>query len=309
MKVNSSSITVRIDPERSRRVNPSITINIAKSAGFCFGVRRAIELAYQAVSRGLKIYILGDIVHNEEVAKELRKAGIIKLKGLGKGKNRNLLIRAHGMSRETIRRAKELGYKIIDATCPMVKEIHKIAKTMEVKGYKIIVVGDKNHDETKGIIGHLNTKPLIIDPAKKISLPGIKRIRKASVVVQSTQNLERVLPILNYLKLQIPKLKFFNTICRPTQIKQEEIKEMPKNNEVMLIIGSKTSANTKRLYEIAKSINPKTHWVGTKKDIKRTWLKGAKSIGITAGASTPDKTIQEIVELINAHESRIAHIK
>ena len=273
-------------------------INLAKSAGFCFGVKRALNIAFEAIKSGAKIEMLGDIVHNEDVVREINKSGIKKLKRLGEGKNKILLIRAHGAPIETFKNALRLGYKILDATCPMVKEMHRIVVEMEKKGYKIIIIGDKKHDEVHGIIGQLNKEAIIIDDIKGIPLKKIKRIKKAAIVVQSTQNLEKVIGIVSALRKHIPKLKFFNTICKPTRIKQQEIRIMPLLNDAMIIIGSKTSANTKRLYEISKSLNRNSFWIQSKYEIKPKWIKYVKSVGITAGASTPDATIKEVIEHI-----------
>ena len=180
----------------------------------------------------------------------------------------------------------------------MVKEIHKIAAAMEKKDYKIIVVGDKKHDEVKGITGQLKKRALVIDTEKNIPYTSLKKIKKAAVVVQSTQNIEKVVKIINKLKPHIDNLKFINTICRPTRIKQEEAKIMPLKNDVMIIIGSKTSANTKRLYEISRSLNKQSYWIQSEKDIKPAWFKKAESVGITSGASTPDKTTTNVVKYI-----------
>lgn len=277
-----------------------MVINLAKSAGFCFGVERAIRIALETARAKENVNMLGDIVHNEHVIKMIKKTGIKKIKKLAKGKNKTLLIRAHGTSTATLNRAKRLGYKIVDATCPMVKEIHRIARAMEKRGYKLIVIGDKKHDEVSGIIGQLNGKAIVIDNQKNIPLRKIKKLNKACLIVQSTQNIDKVNQIAAILKRQIKDLKFFNTICRTTRIKQQEIKSMPSQNDVMVIIGSKTSANTKRLYEISKSLNRHTYWVQSKYDLKQKWLKGISSIGITAGASTPDSITKEVIKRLRA---------
>jgi len=275
-------------------------INIAKSAGFCFGVKRALEIAFKAASTGKQVYMLGDIVHNENVVKEINKSGIKKMNKLKKQNPGALLIRAHGAPFKTFIKAKELGYEIIDSTCPMVKEIHSIVKDMQHKGYRIIIIGDRLHEEVFGIAGQLNKKTLVIEGLNDITPEKIKNIRKACVVAQSTQNLEKVLKIVSVLKKYIRNLKFFNTICRPTRTKQEEIRNMPLKNDVMIIIGSKKSANTKRLYEISSSLNKNSHWVNSKKEINPRWFKERKSIGITAGASTPEYTINDIVGFIRS---------
>ncbi|MDD5432480.1 MAG: 4-hydroxy-3-methylbut-2-enyl diphosphate reductase [Candidatus Omnitrophica bacterium] len=272
-------------------------INLAKSAGFCFGVKRALKIALETATVGKEICMLGDIVHNEDVVKQISKAGVKKIGRLCQGKEKILLIRAHGASLSTINKAKKLGYEIVDATCLMVKEIHKIAQNMEKKGYRIIVIGDKKHDEVMGIVGQLNSKAIVIDGLESIP-PTIKKIKKACVVSQSTQNIKKVNQIVDALKLQIKNLKFFNTICVPTKLKQEEIKLMPLQNDVMIIIGSRKSANTRRLYEISKSLNQNSYWINSSKEIKRSWFNGKNSVGVTAGASTPDTTTKKIIEYL-----------
>ncbi len=270
-------------------------IKIAKSAGFCFGVKRAIDIAFQIAHRKQHVYMLGDIVHNEDVVKKIKEAGIKNIRRLACGKGKILVLRAHGASIAIRQNAEAAGYAIIDATCPMVKEIHTIVKKMEQDGYRIIVIGDKKHEEVEGIVGQIRGKALVIDNIKNIPWTNIKKIRKACIVVQSTQNLEKTLAIVHTFKPHIKDLKFFNTICRTTMTKQNEIRKMPLQNDVMIIIGSKKSANTKRLYEISRSLNKRTHWCQSKKDIQPKWFINVQRVGITAGASTPDETIQAIV--------------
>lgn len=273
-------------------------INLARSAGFCFGVKRAISMAMEAAQAGNKVDMLGDIVHNETVVRQIKKCGIRKIISLKKNKRRTLLIRAHGTSKDTISKALCLGYRIIDATCPMVKEIHRIAREEEKKGRHIIIIGDKKHDEVQGIIGNIRTHAIVIDPLHSLPARKIRKVNKAAVVVQSTQNIDEVKGIVNALKKQIPHLKFCNTVCRPTRTKQEEIKRMPLDNDAMIIIGSRASANSRRLYEISRSKNKHSYWVNDKKEVKKEWLKGAKNVGITAGASTPDAIIRDIVRYV-----------
>jgi len=268
---------------------------MAKSSGFCFGVKRAIDIAIKSSSGNKNICMLGDIVHNEFVVNKIKESGIKKICSLKSGKGKSLLIRAHGIPRSLFEKALKAGYRIIDATCPMVKEIHKIAKKMEKSGYRIIVIGDKNHDEVRGIVGQLKKRAIVIDNINKVPL---KKIKKACIVVQSTQNLEYVTKIIEKIKPHIQELKFFNTICKPTTIRQEETKKLPLENDVMVIIGSKGSANTKRLYEISKSLNPRSYWVESKNDIKKAWLRNAKSVGVSSGASTPDEITQGVIKFL-----------
>lgn len=150
----------------------------------------------------------------------------------------------------------------------------------------------------RGIIGQLKGKALVIDSRRNMPIEKIKKIKKACVVVQSTQNLDKVHEMEHILKSCVKDLKFFNTICLPTRTKQAEIKRMPLENDVMIIIGSRASANTRRLYEISKTLNAKTHWVSSRQEIKRAWFKNARDVGIAAGASTPDATTQGIVRYL-----------
>ncbi len=276
----------------------TIRINVAKSAGFCFGVKRALTIALDTAKKSSDVVMLGDVVHNEDVVREVLGSGIKKIKSLSKSSDKTLLIRAHGAASNTYRKAKSRGFAIVDATCPMVTEIHEIAKKCEANGYQVIVIGDKKHDEVLGIVGQLKKKALVIDGIKTIDPAQLKKYKKAAVVVQSTQNLQKTQKIVDKLSKHIKDLIFHNTICRPTQTKQEEIQKMPLKNDLMVIIGSKTSANTKRLYELSKSLNKKTFWIQSQQNLKLSWFKSVKSVGITAGASTPDKTTKSVVSQI-----------
>lgn len=273
-------------------------ITIAKSAGFCIGVKRALDIAVKTSQSNNNVFMLGDIVHNQEVIKTIKKSGIKKIKTLVRVSGDILLIRAHGAPKKTYQKAKQLGYKIIDATCPMVKEIHKTAQKYEKKGYQIIVIGDKKHAEVQGIVGQLEKKATVVPPSSKLKKENFFKIKKAAIVVQSTQNCTRVEKMFTKLEKYIPDLKFINTICAPTRRKQEEIKKMPLSNDLILIVGSKTSANTKRLYQIAKKINPHTHWIENEHEINPSWLKKVKTVGITAGSSTPKRLIDSVFRKI-----------
>ncbi len=273
-------------------------INLAKSAGFCFGVKRAIKIAHRAAKTYDNVFMLGDIVHNEDVVRKIKSAGIKKVNKLVRGRGKTIIVRAHGAPKRTFEKACSLGYDIIDTTCTMVKEIHRIAEDMEEKGFRIIVIGDKAHDEVKGIVGHLKSGAVIVDSPKNIPFNRFCKSDKVCVVVQSTQNIKKVKEIVKVLKRRIKNLRFFNTICKPTTLKQKEITEMPLNNDIMIIIGSKTSANTKRLYEISRSLNKKSYWIQSSGEIKPSWFRNAGSVGVTSGASTPDETTKSVIKYL-----------
>ena len=275
-------------------------INLAKTAGFCFGVKRAIKIALETAQKDTPIEMLGDIVHNEEVIKQVSEKGIQKVSSLSPGQEKTLIIRAHGSEKKIFKDAEKLGYSIVDATCPMVTEIHTIAKKMENSGYKIIIIGDENHAEVKGIAGQLSEEPFIISNKDSIPYQQIKSIQKAAIVTQSTQMIENVEEIHEALKPRISELKFFNTICKTTKSKQAEIKILPLENDIIIIIGSKTSANTNRLYQISKSLNEKTYQIMSEKDIDPSWFKGANKVGVSAGASTPDEAIKRVISYLKS---------
>lgn len=276
-------------------------INLAQSAGFCVGVKRALDIAKKTAKESNQVYMLGNIVHNQKVVNEIKKIGIKKVKKLSSGKNKILLVRAHGAPKKTYQEAKKTGYKIVDATCPMVKEIHKIAQSYQKKRHQIIVIGDKKHAEVRGIVGQLEKKAIVIDPDQALKDGALKTIKKAAVVTQSTQNIDTIKKIVLELKTQIKQLKFINTICAPTRKKQDEIKKMPLENDIMLVVGSTRSANTKRLYQISKKINRRTYWLEDEKNLSFVWLKNIKSVGITAGSSTPQISIEKIVKKIKTY--------
>jgi 4-hydroxy-3-methylbut-2-en-1-yl diphosphate reductase len=274
-------------------------INVAKSSGFCFGVRRAIDMCLSLTGQEKSVRVLGDIVHNSYVVSELAEKGIKKVKSIRPVKKGSILIiSAHGAPKKTFDRARICGYRIIDATCPKVKDIYKIAKRLE-KNNTLIIIGDKGHTEVKGIAGQLKKKPITIESPSKVPVNVLKKIKRARVITQSTQSLSNINAIMKCLRKGIPDIKLYNTTCRITTVKQREIESLPVKNDVVLIVGSAASANTKRLYQIAKKMNKKTHWIESVKDIKLTWFKDAKKVGIMAGASTPDVIVDEIISLLN----------
>jgi 4-hydroxy-3-methylbut-2-enyl diphosphate reductase len=275
-------------------------IHLAQSAGLCFGVTRAITTALHAARSGKPVYMLGDIVHNEDVVRSIENAGITKISRLRRVENKILLIRAHGTSRSVIAQARRYGFRIIDATCPMVKEIHRIAQTQEKKGYSIIIIGDKKHEEVQGIAGNLMHPAIIIEDARHIPAAKLAKLRRACIVAQSTQNLDKIEQIVDIVGRHVADCVFYNTVCKPTRAKQDEIKKMPAKNDVMIIIGSKKSANTKRLYEISKAQNTRSYWINSNEELKAAWFRGVKNVGITAGASTPDETIKRVIGHIQA---------
>ena len=265
---------------------------VAKSAGYCFGVRDAVDLAYKTAEEHDEVYMLGDIVHNENVVNDLSKAGAKVVDSLDKvPDDKPILLRAHGSKTSVWDDAKSRNLNIIDATCPLVHKIHQDVKDLYEDGRKIIVIGDHGHDEVVAIADQV-PRTIVVSSVKEAEQ--INRIRKAGVVTQSTQAIENVQDIIKILMTKIFDLRFVNTICFPTKRNQEQIKQLAKENDAMVIIGSFTSANSKRLTMLSKEINSRTYQVTGVSDIEISWFENCESVGISAGASTPDYLIEEV---------------
>ncbi len=270
-----------------------LRISVAKDAGFCFGVRDAIDKARETARDHGKVYMLGDIVHNERVVADLEQENVQVVSSLDDVKDAPVLFRAHGTVPELWEAAREKGLKIVDATCPLVHEIHDEIRKLHTEGRKIIIIGDHGHDEVVAIQAQIPDAVVVATPDEAQSLA---RHKQGGVVSQSTQMIENVHEIIGILMMKIFDLRFVNTICFPTRRNQEQIRDLAHNSDVMIVIGSYTSANTKRLVEVAGGINPRTYQVEAAGDVNPDWFSDSRSVGVSAGASTPDDLIDEVVD-------------
>ena len=267
-------------------------ITVAKDAGYCFGVRDAVNLAYDASDKYGDVYMLGSIVHNEEVVNDLEKVRARVVSNIDEVPTGSpILFRAHGTVEKLWNKAKNKKMNIVDATCPLVYEIHNEVKKLSKDRRQIIVIGDHGHDEVIAIGDQVNNAIIISSPkeAKKL-----RKMKRAGIVSQSTQDLQNVNEIIKILMSKVFDLHFVNTICFPTKRNHEQIELIAKNHDVMIIIGSFTSANSKRLSQLALKINTDTHQVSSSSEINPKWFKNKESIGISAGASTPDYLINDV---------------
>ena len=271
-------------------------ILLAKNAGYCFGVRDAVDMAYDTAKEHGDVYMLGHIVHNENVVNDLDKAGAKVVDSLDKvPKGRPVLLRAHGTHVDTWKEAKQKNMNIVDATCPLVRDIHDEIKQLEADGRKIIIIGDHGHDEVVGIASQVKNPMIVATPEEAIKL---RKTKRAGVVSQSTQTIENVQEIVNILMNKVVDLRFINTICFPTKRNQEQIKELSEKCDVMFVIGSFTSANSKRLTDLSKERIKRSYQVTCALDIYEKWLEDCNVVGISAGASAPDNIIEEVLERI-----------
>ena len=271
-------------------------ILLAKNAGYCFGVRDAVNMAYDTAKEHGDVYMLGHIVHNENVVDDLDKAGAKVVDSLDSVPDgRPVLLRAHGTHVDIVEEAKNKKMNIVDATCPLVRDIHDEIKALEADGRKIIIIGDHGHDEVVGIASQVKD-PIIVATADEATQ--LRKTKRAGVVSQSTQTIENVQDIVNILMSKVVDLRFINTICFPTKRNQEQIKELSKQCDVMFVIGSFTSANSKRLTDLSKERNSRSYQVTCASDIDEKWLDNCETVGISAGASTPDNIISEVLDKI-----------
>tara|TARA_B110000263_G_scaffold89181_1_gene77939 strand:+ start:75 stop:914 length:840 start_codon:yes stop_codon:yes gene_type:complete len=269
-----------------------VKITVAKDAGYCFGVRDAVNMAYDSAEEFGNVYMLGDIVHNEQVVEDLENVGTKVVESLDDvPKDSPILFRAHGTVNELWDEAKSKKMNIIDATCPLVHEIHHEVKKLAKEGRKIIIIGDHGHDEVVAIANQVEGSIIISSPSEASKL---RKMKKVGVVSQSTQMIENVQEIINILMEKVFDLHFVNTICYPTKRNHEQIKLLAIENDVMIIIGSFTSANSKRLAELSSERNNNSYQVTCAAGLKVEWFKNKNSVGISAGASTPDYLIEEV---------------
>lgn len=274
-----------------------VAIHLAKSAGMCFGVKGAVDKALAENARnGRNVYMLGHIVHNESVVEMIEKAGIRTVDSIDEvPRGATILIRAHGAPPSVYARARKRGLKIVDATCPLVTEIHEAVRALAAEKRRIVIIGDQSHDEVIGIAEQVKGSLVVATPEEAGQL---KQINRVGVVTQSTQRMENVVAVLAVIASKTHDLRFINTICAPTFTHQADIRRLPLDNDVVVIIGSFTSANTCRMTTIAKELNPRSHQVQDASELRPEWFAGAATVGVTAGASTPDWTIRDVVARI-----------
>lgn len=274
-------------------------IFVAKSSGFCFGVKRAINIANNCASGTEdEIYTLGPIIHNPQVVKKLEEARIYAKKGLGEIDKGTVIIRSHGVRLEELNEAREKGLNIVDATCPFVKKAQELVARLSEEGYSVVVVGEKDHPEVKGLISY-GTKDIWIADSPE-GLKDLPRKKKIGIIAQTTLPMEKLEAVVSFCLKKASEIKVFNTICNATSIRQSESAELAAKADVMIVVGGRNSANTRRLAEVCRQIQPRTYHIEVAAELDPAWLEGASSVGVTSGASTPDWVISEVAEKISA---------
>ena len=288
----------------------SMKINLSQFAGFCDGVKRAYEMvsALNVARIPKPIYILGSLVHNPDVIKKVEEKGIQKIDyekflKAKEGEIGTLIITAHGVGPEIFQMAKKKKIKIIDTTCPKVIKVQRLAQIFSKRNYEIILIGDKGHKEVEGINAWGEKKAKIISAEKDLKKLKFSKNKKIAVMSQTTQDVNFFEKANKFIKKKNAHAEVFSTICLATHDRQEEIKKMAKKNDAIIIIGSKESANSTRLFEIAKEKNSKTYFIENSKQLEKKWFVGVEKVLVSAGASTPNWVIEEVVEKLNKYKS------
>ncbi len=274
-------------------------IIVGKNAGFCFGVKRAVDAVYDLLKENPRdLYSIGPLIHNETVTKDLKSKGLIEINDydyVKNLKNKRVIIRTHGIEKNIYDLLKFNNNSIVDLTCPFVSKIHKLVKEYSESGYKIIVIGDKDHPEVKGIVSYAKNDIYVVICEDDINSLKIDRNDKVFIVFQTTTNAENAQKLVDILRDLFYNSRLVNTICNATQNRQDEVKILAETCDVMLIIGSNTSSNTRKLYEISKKYCENTYLLTSADDVKNIKKEKNFKIGVSAGASTPKYLIEEIL--------------
>lgn len=271
-------------------------IILAKDAGFCFGVDKAVKSVYSALKDKKDLYSLGPFIHNPSVIKEFESKGLKIIDDVRKIKKGTVLIRTHGIDPSTFKIIKKKKLDFINTTCPFVKKLqHNIIK-LDHEKFKIVIIGDKNHPEIKALLGYVKNKAVVINCVNDVDK--LNMFPKIGVVVQTTYDFKKFKILSSLLLNKTNEIKIYNTICNATFNRQQNARNLTQQVDLMLIIGGKNSANTSCLYKLCKKYNKQTYHIETFNEIKKDWFKNIKKVGITGGASTPLKICKQIIKKI-----------
>ena len=278
-------------------------VKLAKSAGFCFGVEKAVNTVYEEAKKGDEIvYTLGPIIHNEEVVKDMRKRGVesVKIEDLDSLPKGTVIIRSHGVSRYIYNFVKQSGHRVVDATCPFVKKIHAIVSVQSGKGNTVVIIGNPEHPEVLGIKGWGDENTYAVENIEQFINLKLKKDKEIIIVAQTTFNHKKFQEIIDKISLLGYDVRCFNTICNATQERQVEAKNIASNVDAMIVIGDKKSSNTGKLVEICQEECRNTVFIQTLEDLDYDALLSVDSVGITAGASTPKHIIEEVQNIVRS---------
>ncbi len=274
---------------------------VARSAGFCFGVKRAINKAFEVAETEKNVFTLGPIIHNPQVIDALSKRGIgvaDNISDLKKAGAKKVIIRTHGISLEDRNRLEDEGFELMDLTCPYVQKAQRYAKLLKDEGYQVVILGDIEHPEVIGLKSYAGKEAWVVKDSE--GLP--KEIKnRAGLVVQTTQPVDELKKLVSRMIEQTRELKVYNTICSSTALKLKETEEVAGGVDIMLVAGGRNSANTTQLARLCENLSVPTHHIETADELKEQWFRGAGKVGLTAGASTPDWIIEDIIKVLKGY--------
>jgi len=280
-------------------------ILLAKSAGFCFGVKRATQMAFEASADYEHICSLGPIIHSPQVVQKLAEKGVIVIDQVEAIPEGAVVIRSHGVTVDEMRAIQARDLTLVDATCPFVKKAQEYAARLAVEGYTVVIVGETEHPEVQGIVSYADGGKVQV-VANALEAANLPRMGRVGIVAQTTQSFENLRQVADICLEKCQELHVFNTICDATTVRQNEARDIARQVDVMLVIGGFNSANTTRLAQICREIQPATHHLETVDEVQGSWFKDVERIGITAGASTPrwliDDIVNRVTELIHPGE-------
>ena len=271
----------------------------AESAGFCFGVKRAVDTVYKCTETGTdeKIYTYGPIIHNEEVVKDMEKRGVRVIRSeedLAALKEGTVIIRSHGVEKRVYEELEKKGIHIVDATCPFVKKIHKIVEKHSEQGDRIIIIGNPDHPEVQGIRGWAKSPVSVIRNVEEAENYSCEQGKKICIVAQTTFNYNKFKELVEIILKKSYDVSVLNTICNATKERQTEARSIAETVDAMIVIGDKHSSNTQKLFEICRKACNNTYYIQTLGDLDLNQLGSVETVGITAGASTPNNIIEEV---------------
>ncbi len=277
-----------------------MNVVLAKSAGFCFGVKRAVDTVYEQIKEHgseRAIYTYGPIIHNMEVVNDLKKKGVYPIESpeeLSKISGQVLIIRPHGVKKEIYDIAEQNSIQLVDTTCPFVKKIHGIVHEASAQGHTVVIIGNEEHPEVQGIIGWVSSKAVVVRNEEEAQNLEFGKDELITVVSQTTFSVKKFNDIVEIIKKKGYSVSVINTICNATSTRQKEAESVSKQVDVMLVVGDRLSSNTQKLFEICKTYCTDTYYIQTIEDLDEQNLQSGISVGITAGASTPNNIIQEV---------------
>ena len=274
-------------------------ILVARTAGFCFGVKRAVEKVYEQVNMGKQnIYTYGPIIHNEEVIADLKRKGVQVIHSLEEAKEQaegTVIIRSHGVTKAEQETLVADGLRVIDATCPFVKKIHRLVQEYSDKGYLVIIIGSVDHPEVQGIVGWSHAdRTVVINCESDVEKLDLNACKKVCIVAQTTFNYNKFKELVEILEKKSYDVSVLNTICNATKERQTEAQSIAETVDAMIVIGDKHSSNTQKLFEICRKACNNTYYIQTLGDLDLNQLGSVETVGITAGASTPNNIIEEV---------------